>query len=71
VHGVITLSLEYTPYGKKKKILTENSFGILMRISTRLIWGRFDWGRFDLGPMDCTGRVIDPSHAWNWLIVLA
>jgi hypothetical protein len=21
--------------------------------------------------MDCTGRVIDPSHAWNWLIVLA
>jgi hypothetical protein len=37
--------------GKKKKILTENSFGILMRISTRLIWGRFDWGRFDLGPI--------------------
>jgi hypothetical protein len=20
---------------------------------------------------DCTGRVIDPSPAWNWLIVLA
>jgi hypothetical protein len=31
----------------------------------------YDFDQYDIYTWDCTGRVIDPSPAWNWPIVLA